>query len=336
MINKIMKMDLAKSAKNVSVTAQKLNDKAIDTTETLIDETLAVGEQWQAVMEKALHVGVDIFGKQQDLTLTALEAVKEQYLSGNDRMVKLLGLEGFKFNEWTNTFFNKAKKASATAANKVSTTILKAEEEKVKSEAIKDIVEKNKIEAVPTVIEVAEKAAKTVKVAAKETTKAVKKTVKATTATAKKGAKATTATAKKGAKATAATAKASTAKVVKKTTKAATATTTAAKKAATKTVATAAKTVKASTPKVAKDKLTLIEGIGPKIEEVLNNTGIMTFQHLSTYTAEALENILITANPRYKRFQPTTWAAQAKFAAEGKMEELKAWQDELNGGKVVK
>jgi hypothetical protein len=29
----------------------------------------------------------------------------------------------------------------------------------------------------------------------------------------------------------------------------------------------------------------------------------------------------------------STWAAQAQMAADGKFDELKAWQDELNGGK---
>ncbi len=31
--------------------------------------------------------------------------------------------------------------------------------------------------------------------------------------------------------------------------------------------------------------------------------------------------------------EPGTWPEQAKMAAEGKWDELKKWQDELNGGK---
>lgn len=328
MSNKIIEKDLATTAKNVRETAGKLHARAINTTDTVVEETLAAGEEWQNVMDKAMKAGVDIFAKQQDLTLTTLEAVKAQYLSGNDRLVKLLGLNDFNFNQWTNTFFNRAKKASATAANKVNKRILKAEE-KVKSEAIKESVEQNKIEAVPTVSTVAKKAAKTVEVAAKEGAKAVKKTAKATTKAAKK------------------TATKSTAKAVKKTKKAAAETTTAAKNvAATATVkaaekvekvaATTVATANVAAPKTTTDKLTVIEGIGPKVQEVLNNAGILTYQQLSLKTAAELETILVEANPRYKRFVPTTWAAQAKFAAEGKMEELTAWQDELKGGKIVK
>ncbi|MEL6866401.1 MAG: hypothetical protein AAFP19_18395, partial [Bacteroidota bacterium] len=33
---------------------------------------------------------------------------------------------------------------------------------------------------------------------------------------------------------------------------------------------------------------------------------------------------------------PGTWAEQAAMAASGDWEKLKAWQDELDGGKVVK
>lgn len=306
-----MKTDLVEGAKNLTTTAQKLNDKAINTTETLVDETLAIGEQWQGLMKKALHAGVDIYAKQQDMTLTALEELKAQYLAGNDKLVKLLGLEGFKLSEWRTTFFNNAKKASATAANKVSTTILKAEE-KIKSEAIKEIVENNKIEAAPKAKVVTKKAPATKKAVAKKMT-----TAKAKTTVAKATAKL----------AKTATAKIDTAeKAVKKTTT----------KVAKTTKKAVEKTAKTVAPKVAKDKLTLIEGIGPKIEEVLNNTGIMTYMHLSTYTVEALENILVEANPAYKRFQPTTWAAQAKIAADGNIEELKAWQKELKGGQIVK
>ena len=66
MINKIMKTDLVESAKDLTAKAQKLQEKAINTSENLVDETLAAGEQWQEVLEKALNAGVDVFAKQQD------------------------------------------------------------------------------------------------------------------------------------------------------------------------------------------------------------------------------------------------------------------------------
>ncbi len=95
-----------------------------------------------------------------------------------------------------------------------------------------------------------------------------------------------------------------------------------------KTPAKAAKKTESS-----KDDLKLIEGIGPKIEELLHKAGITTFAILSNTTAEAVKEILAAAGKRYLMHDPKTWAAQAKLAAEGKMAELKQWQAELNGGK---
>lgn len=81
------------------------------------------------------------------------------------------------------------------------------------------------------------------------------------------------------------------------------------------------------------DDLTLIEGIGKKIAEVLNAAGIDSFSDLSKYTKASLEAILEDAGGRYKSHDPTTWAEQAELAASGKMKQLKALQKELKGGK---
>ena len=88
------------------------------------------------------------------------------------------------------------------------------------------------------------------------------------------------------------------------------------------------------TSKAAKaDDLKKIEGIGPKIEELLHEAGIKTFAQLSETSAERVKEILDAAGPRYAIHNPATWAKQAELAAEGKWEELKTWQDELDGGK---
>lgn len=83
---------------------------------------------------------------------------------------------------------------------------------------------------------------------------------------------------------------------------------------------------------VAGDDLKIIEGIGPKIAELCNGIGIFTFQQLADAPLETLQKMLEDAGSRYAVHNPTTWSAQAKMAAEGKMDELKAWQDELKGG----
>ncbi len=91
---------------------------------------------------------------------------------------------------------------------------------------------------------------------------------------------------------------------------------------------------KAATGK--KDDLKKIEGIGPKIAELLNNAGVITFADLAGTDADKIRGILDDAGSRYKAHDPTTWPAQAKMAADGEWDKLKAWQDELDGGKVVK
>jgi large subunit ribosomal protein L27 len=81
------------------------------------------------------------------------------------------------------------------------------------------------------------------------------------------------------------------------------------------------------------DDLKIVEGIGPKIAEAFVAAGIDSFEKLSNTSADALKDILTAAGPQFTSHDPETWPAQAKLAAEGKMDELKKWQEELNGGK---
>lgn len=76
-----------------------------------------------------------------------------------------------------------------------------------------------------------------------------------------------------------------------------------------------------------------IEGIGPKIEELLHGAGLNSYTQLAEASADAIREILEAAGNRYKVHDPTTWPAQAKMAADGEWDKLKAWQDELDGGK---
>ncbi len=108
------------------------------------------------------------------------------------------------------------------------------------------------------------------------------------------------------------------------------------KAAAPKKEAAAPKAEKAAAPKKADakgDDLRKVEGIGPKIAELFNNAGIMTFADLGATSVEKLNEILAEAGGSYKSKDPGTWPAQAALAAEGKWDELKKWQDELDGGK---
>ena len=86
--------------------------------------------------------------------------------------------------------------------------------------------------------------------------------------------------------------------------------------------------------KVKKDDLTIVEGIGPKIAELLVADGIVTFADLASAKVEAIAAILEKAGSRYSTHKPDTWPQQAALARDGKMDELKALQDALDGGKV--
>lgn len=107
---------------------------------------------------------------------------------------------------------------------------------------------------------------------------------------------------------------------------------TATKKAAPK--AEAKPATKKATPKVAKaDDLKKIEGIGPKIAELLKADGITTFAVLAKSTTATLKSILEKGGSKFLMHDPSSWAQQADLAANGKWEDLKTLQDKLVGGK---
>ena len=82
------------------------------------------------------------------------------------------------------------------------------------------------------------------------------------------------------------------------------------------------------------DDLKRIEGIGPKIEELLNDEGIYKYEQLATTKAEALRTILDKAGARFRLHDPQSWATQAEFADKGDWTKLKEYQDYLIGGRT--
>jgi large subunit ribosomal protein L21 len=91
-------------------------------------------------------------------------------------------------------------------------------------------------------------------------------------------------------------------------------------------------TPKKAAPKkaVSADDLKKVEGIGPKIAETLIAAGISTFAELAKIDSAKIDEIIGDVRGNHVT---DTWPAQAKLAAEGKWDELKKWQDELDGGK---
>ena len=88
-------------------------------------------------------------------------------------------------------------------------------------------------------------------------------------------------------------------------------------------------------PAGARDDLTKIEGIGPKVQGLLHGAGITTFSALSESTPAQLAEILDPAGSIYKAMDKTFWPKQAALAAAGKWEELQKLQDELVGGRSI-
>jgi predicted flap endonuclease-1-like 5' DNA nuclease len=81
------------------------------------------------------------------------------------------------------------------------------------------------------------------------------------------------------------------------------------------------------------DDLTRIEGIGPKIQQVLNQAGIFTFNQLAESNTHDLETILRQAGLRIHN--PSGWPIQARLAADGDWDQLATLQGRLKGGRQV-
>jgi predicted flap endonuclease-1-like 5' DNA nuclease len=110
-----------------------------------------------------------------------------------------------------------------------------------------------------------------------------------------------------------------------------------AKKTATKKTTAKKATTKKATTKAKKDDIKKhIEGVGPKIEKLLAEKDITTFEGLAKAKISVLKEILDAAGPRFKMHDPATWSEQAKLAAKGEWDQLAKLQEELKGGKRVK
>jgi len=100
----------------------------------------------------------------------------------------------------------------------------------------------------------------------------------------------------------------------------------------------AAKPAKIALPsgkKITQDDLKMVEGIGPKIEGLLHDAGIMTWKMLAEAPEERVKAILTEAGPRYQMHQPKTWATQARLAHESNWTTLERYQDWLDGGREI-
>ena len=81
-----------------------------------------------------------------------------------------------------------------------------------------------------------------------------------------------------------------------------------------------------------KDDLTIIEGVGPKIAQVLSDNGITTFAQLAVTDAAAVSAMLKASGGRFGLANPASWGEQAALLRDGKMDEFKKLTDALVAG----
>ncbi|MEL6358065.1 MAG: helix-hairpin-helix domain-containing protein [Bacteroidota bacterium] len=81
------------------------------------------------------------------------------------------------------------------------------------------------------------------------------------------------------------------------------------------------------------DNLQIIEGVGPKIEEVLQLAGYRTWDELAAAEPAAIKKVLDEAGSRFKLADPTSWPHQAKLAAAGEWDELIRYQKFTDAGR---
>ena len=172
---------------NLKATVKEINSEAVNVSDKLVETSIETGAKWQKLMAKVLDQGTTLMGKQQDLALSTLEELKEQYSTGNKRFRKLVG--------WNGRRTQKAQRLAKQAKTAVA---------KVKATSITDL---------------------------------------------------------------------------------------------------------------AKDDLKVINGIGPKMEELLNEAGIFTYYQLANTPIKDLAPILEAAGPRFKAENPADWKKEAKKLA---------------------
>lgn len=85
---------------------------------------------------------------------------------------------------------------------------------------------------------------------------------------------------------------------------------------------------------IKEDDLTIVEGIGPKIQGLFHNHDIKTWKALSKASVAKCREVLNSGGNRYKMHDPASWPMQGKMCYEGKWKDLAKWQDKHKHGKL--
>jgi predicted flap endonuclease-1-like 5' DNA nuclease len=76
--------------------------------------------------------------------------------------------------------------------------------------------------------------------------------------------------------------------------------------------------------------LRIVHGIGSKVEALLKEANINTWEELANTRVEKLQDILDAAGDNFQSADPATWAKQASMAINGAWDELSVFQDTLD------
>ena len=79
------------------------------------------------------------------------------------------------------------------------------------------------------------------------------------------------------------------------------------------------------------DNLRKLEGIGPKVEKILNEAGVTTYADLAAMGAKKADEILDAAG--LQMMDSAGWIEQAELAAKGDWDALDKLMDDLKGGR---
>jgi predicted flap endonuclease-1-like 5' DNA nuclease len=79
----------------------------------------------------------------------------------------------------------------------------------------------------------------------------------------------------------------------------------------------------------------VVEGIGPKIADLLHRDGgIRTWWELHLADVATLRALLASAGPRFQVHDPSSWPEQAGLLARGEWQQFQTFVADLQGGKL--
>ncbi|MEM6894598.1 MAG: hypothetical protein AAF554_12980 [Bacteroidota bacterium] len=273
------------ATKTTNKTQKKsLNDSLVNATMATINTTVEHGEKWQKLTKKLVKKSEPVRRKQMDMVFETATEVKAQFNSGKERMLDLVGYdEEVVERAMEYATQNPVSKKVIKVAGSVKETItenpvVKQVEKTTENLKAKGTAKLNDLKE--DVLEQAQKILNKGEEMVEDAldTKKVKKQAKAKVSKAKAKAASTTK------------------KVVAK-------------------VEPVAKKVKAVEKKVVetvKDDLKLIHGIGPKLETIFNQNGIVTYAQLAKASEATMRSILEKAGPVFKNANFADWKKEAE------------------------